>query len=160
MVEEEKTEDTREEPALTPTPTPPGKKKKQVKATQEEPEGTKRSQPPKKKRTEKEPAKIPEPKRKVQKTGDGEGPRTRKRTGGEPATFARRIQPTSASGKVKWVALKEVFLGEIKPKLVAHSVGYSSHEDLSFHGLSQFILCFFVKNGISHIKCKFNRCMF
>ena len=142
-VEEAKTEET-PEPALTPTPTPPGKKAKQAKATKEE-----SKKAPNQKR-DRDPAKIPEPKTKVQQTG--EGPKTRKRTGGEPATFARRPQPTSKFGKVKWNALKEVFLGEIKPKLVAQSVGYSSKEDLSFHGLSQFnfVLKFFLKRLISY----------
>ena len=155
-VEEAKTEETPKEPKepdLTPTPTPA----KVQKGKQDKPVSEAPKKPPKKRNGSKDPILIPEPKTKVQKTkdersGQGDGPKTRKRSAGEAATFARRVQPTSKFGKVKWIALKEVFLAEIKPKLIANSVGYSTKEDLNCHGLSQFKLCFSLQE-MSYIIC-------
>ena len=39
-----------------------------------------------------------------------------------PSTFARRVEPNTELGKMKWNNLKEVFNEIIKPKLVTYSV--------------------------------------
>ena len=45
----------------------------------------------------------------------------RKRCKGEAATFAKRAEPTSSIGRLKWHALREAFGQVIKPTLAAYS---------------------------------------
>ena len=45
----------------------------------------------------------------------------RKRCKGEAATFAKRTEPTSSIGRLKWHALREAFGQVIKPTLAAYS---------------------------------------
>ena len=52
----------------------------------------------------------------------------------EPATFARRAQPSSKLGKAKWIAMRKEFNTTIRPRLLKQA---SIHEDSCFS-----VLCF------------------
>ena len=60
-----------------------------------------------------------------EKEEDQEGKGSEQTGRGKKATFAKRVEPSSGIGKLKWKHLKENFVATIKPALVY----YSAHED-------------------------------
>ena len=51
-----------------------------------------------------------------------------KKTKTEPATFARRAEPSSTLGRAKWLALRDAFKDLVRP----HIKYYTAHEDCSY----------------------------
>lgn len=67
-------------------------------------------------------------------------PQAAKKLRGEASTFARRVEPKTEAGKLKWHALKDAFCQIIKPKISTYSVAEATpkfHLKPAFH-LSQY----------------------